>query len=175
VPRLPRKTREGSHRRRKDRQTSQPVPASRSRRLPSVHSADSTLRPASVPDDVEALGSGRRLSRRKIYRYDKTDRKKSRISPELKAIGLVIVAGLIMVIMCRNVPTEACPAEARDLPGVSRADAQGSPSAHQPASLEIRTAGGRDDAQVNQLLVVPGGHDRGAAHEGGESRRLPGH
>lgn len=57
-----------------------------------------TMEAASAPDSPVAV---RRVSRRKIYRYGTTRRKRFKYATEVRAIVLVLVVGTALVLICR--------------------------------------------------------------------------
>ena len=100
VPRstAPKKQSGGRHRKKRDRRPSRDDSRT-NRRLPSVHSSSrSGSRAASSEADATEPP---RMSRRKIYRYDNSDRPKGKYSTEIRAVIGVIVAGLALILICR--------------------------------------------------------------------------
>lgn len=108
----------GRHRKNRDKHVASRSSHRSSRRLPSVHS--STPRYAQSPAEALADDSGepRRLSRRKVYRYDKSDRPKFKYASELRAVIFILIAGVVLVLMCRMADVDATAAPAP--PAVSR-------------------------------------------------------
>lgn len=84
-----------------------PAEEPRSKRLPSRARREREARTPAASDGGPEV---KRVSRRKIYRYEKSKRKKFKFGLEVKALIGVIAIGLLIILMCHMQTADAGPA-----------------------------------------------------------------